>query len=355
MSARRARKGPGGALRETGNALGRRRFFCILSPTLIICGKHVGVRLCAVSVDLDEIPNYTQIHGLGTLEGPGATAVYDVAVGRLRTMARDAGLPLTLFAVASDLRRASAAQALRDAYAEGHELSNHSLDHRYELTRLTRHEIAQQIGGGADLIAAATGVRPTGFRAPGYTITDTVFDVLADLGVAYDSSVFPCPAYFAAKTAAIGLIALRGRTSRSVVDTPAVLTAPTRPYRAGSPYWNRASAKRRGAGVLELPIQVTRGARLPFIGTTVTMWGPAVARSLARMCVGEPLVNLELHGIDVLDASDGLEALRPYQRDVNVTHESKLESLHAVYTLLRNSGYAFVTMAEAAEAFARTA
>ena len=44
-----------------------------------------------------------------------------------------------------------------------------------------------------------------GFRAPGYTITDEVFDVLAELGVAYDSSVFPCPAYWAAKAAAIGL------------------------------------------------------------------------------------------------------------------------------------------------------
>ena len=41
------------------------------------------MRLCAVSVDLDEIPNYYAIHGL-TPEGRGATAVYDVAVPRFR-------------------------------------------------------------------------------------------------------------------------------------------------------------------------------------------------------------------------------------------------------------------------------
>src|SRR5439155_22329553 len=133
---------------------------------------------------------------------------------------------------------------------------------------------------------------------PGYTITDEVFDVLAELGALWDSSVFPCPAYFSAKAVALGWIGLRGRTSHSILDTPRVLTAPVRPYRIGRPYWTR------GEGMLELPIQVTRGPRLPFIGTTVTLGGPSRARLLARACVGEPLVNLELHGIDVLDAGD---------------------------------------------------
>jgi hypothetical protein len=195
-------------------------------------------------------------------------------------------------------------------------------------------------------VERATGVKPSGFRAPGYTITDEVLDVLVELGVAYDSSVFPCPAYWTAKTAAISLIALRGRTSRSIVDTPAVLMAPTRPYRVGRPYW------RRGRGLLELPVQVTRGARLPFIGTYVTLGGPWIARRLARMCVGEPLVNLELHGIDVLDAADGLQSLRPHQPDVRVPKEQKLEALRATVEELRRAGYSFVRLRDAAEAFA---
>ena len=131
---------------------------------------------------------------------------------------------------------------------------------------------------GARAIERATGMAPRGFRAPGYTITDEVFSVLAELGVAYDSSVFPCPPYWVAKAAAIGLIALRGRTSRSIVDTPAVLAAPTRPYRVGRPYW------RRGEGLVELPVQVTRGLRLPFIGTYVTLPGrgwPGTSRAAA--------------------------------------------------------------------------
>ena len=121
-----------------------------------------------------------------------------------------------------------------------------------------------------------------------------------------------------------------------------MLLAPTRPYRVGRPYW------RRGRGTLEIPVQVTRGLRLPFIGTTVTLAGPTRARWLARMCAGEPLVNLELHGIDVLDAGDGLEALRPHQRDVRVPWQDKVEALHGAVAELRERGHRFVTMAEAA-------
>ncbi len=302
------------------------------------------MRLCAVSVDLDEIPNYFAIHGLPEPEGAARSLVYDVAIDRLGELAEHLGIPLTLFAIGSDLSRPEAARKLADARARGFEIANHSLDHRYDLVRLGRDEIRRQVDEGARAVERAAGERPVGFRAPGYTITDEVFEVLAELGVGYDSSVFPCPAYYAAKTTAIGLIALRGRTSRSIVDTPAVLAAPTRPYRIGRPYWTR------GAGLLELPVQVTRGPRLPFYGTSVTLGGPRVARVLARMCLGEPLVNVELHGIDVLDASDGLEALRPHQVDVRVPTARKLDALEAAVHELRAAGYSFVTLREAARA-----
>jgi peptidoglycan/xylan/chitin deacetylase (PgdA/CDA1 family) len=306
------------------------------------------MRLAAVSVDLDEIRHYFEIYGLTAPDDSG-TLVYDAAIDRLRGLADAGRFPLTLFAIGRDLDRGASRDRLRAAAAEGHEIANHSLDHRYDLVRLGRAEIARQIAEGASVIEAACGVRPVGFRAPGYTITDEVFDVLGELGVAYDASVFPCPSYWALKAAAIGLIALRGRKSQSIVDNPSVLRAPTRPYRAGRPYW------KSGQGLLEIPIQVTRGLRLPFIGGTVTLAGPSRARWLAKMCIGEPLVNLELHGIDVLDTSDGLEALAPHQPDVKIPHPRKTEAILAVVEVLRNAGYTFVTMREAAAAFGAAA
>jgi peptidoglycan/xylan/chitin deacetylase (PgdA/CDA1 family) len=307
------------------------------------------MRLCAVSVDLDEIPNYYAIHGRKHVEVAGATAVYDIAVPRLGALARALDIPLTLFAVGQDLAREGAAAALRRAVEAGHAVGNHTQSHVYDLTRQGRGAIAREIDEATTAIEQAAGVRPRGFRAPGYTITDEVFSVLPGLGYRWDSSVFPCPAYMAVKDAAIAAYQVLGRPSRSVVDTPAVLTAPTRPYRIGTPYW------RRGAGLLELPIQVTRGLRLPYIGTTLMLAGPDRSRWLTRGVIGEPLVNLELHGIDVLDAHDGLEELAPSQRDLRVSATQKQDTLVAVVEQLRAAGYAFVTLDEAAEQFGRLA
>ncbi len=310
------------------------------SPFLLRLGL---VKLASVNVDLDEIPNYFGIHGLSA-EGAVKSAVYDVAVPRLVDFARAHGVPLTFFAVGADLDRPESAEALRQAARGGVEIGNHTLAHDYRLTTRPRDEILAQIRGGADAIERATGRRPRGFRAPGYTITDTVFDVLDELEVAYDSSVFPCPLYWLAKASALGLIRVRGRESRSIVDHPQVLRAPTRPYRVGRPY------STQGRGIVELPIQVTPGLRLPVIGTSLTLAGPTGARLLAAQCAGEPLVNLELHGIDVLDRHDGLEALVPYQVDVRVPLARKLDALGAAVALLRARGYTFVTLEEAASA-----
>jgi hypothetical protein len=152
--------------------------------------------------------------------------------------------------------------------------------------------------------------------------------------------------FYLAKATKLALIRAAGRRSHSVRDTPNVLRAPTSPYRIGSPYW------RKGNGLLEIPIQVTRGPRLPFIGTTVTVAGPRVARFLTRLVKGAPLVNLELHGIDVLDTEDGFAELREHQPDAGIPHARKIAALDAVIDELRRAGYSFVRLDEAAEHFA---
>ena len=299
-------------------------------------------RLAAISVDLDEINCYAAIHGLAA-PGGAAHAIYDRALPRLERMFGDEGAPATFFAIGSDLAREQNAAALRRLVAAGHEIANHSLSHFYDLTRRDPATMRAEVRGGIEAIERATGVRPVGFRAPGYTITDDLFDVLADLDVAYDSSVFPCPPYYAAKAVAMAAIAARGRQSRSVLDDPRVLRAPADPYRVGRPYWAR------GGGVLELPIGVTRGARLPYIGTSVALAGERGARLLTRMIAGRPLVSLELHGIDLADADeDDLAFLRPHQPDLRKTAAEKERALRAAIAELRARGYELVLLRDVA-------
>jgi peptidoglycan/xylan/chitin deacetylase (PgdA/CDA1 family) len=303
-------------------------------------------KLAALSVDLDEVGCYTAIHGMTAPDEDAAHAIYLRAVPRFEALFAGEGVRATFFAIGADLDHAPSREALARLSRAGHEIANHSMHHHYDLTRRQLHEVRREIEDGAAAIQAATGVRPRGFRAPGYTIDDDVFEVLEDLGVAWDSSVFPCPSYYAAKATAIGAIKLRGRQSHSIVDDPRVLTAPADPYRVGTPYWSR------GKGILELPIGVTRGARLPYIGTSVVLAGETGARALTMMITGRPLVNLELHGIDLADAGeDGLAFLRPHQPDLRRTAAEKERALRAAIAALRDAGYSFVTLDEAAEAF----
>lgn len=300
------------------------------------------MRLCSISVDLDEIPNYHRIHGLAAPGAATASLVYQRALPRLLEWASRKRLPLTLFCIASDLADGDNAGLLRVAARAGHEVANHSLDHHYDLTRLDRQAMTRQVSEAQRVIAAVTDQRPRGFRAPGYTVTGELLEVLSAQGLDYDSSVFPCPPYYAAKVAALLGVHLRGRRSFSILDTPRVLGAPTRPYRVGTPYY------RPGAGLLELPIQVTRGLRLPYIGTALMLAGPRGSRWLTRGVLGEPLVNLELHGVDLLDESDGLAELARAQPDLRVRLSRKLAILDGVVDDLRSAGYAFVALADAA-------
>jgi len=305
-------------------------------------------RLACISVDLDEIHHYGGIHGMdpaSTSASDGSHAVYDVAVPRFEAFSAAAGLPLTFFVVGEDAVRPANAKTLVRLTLAGHELGNHSWRHRYDLTRLSAEQMRTEVEQGAQAIEAATGVTPTGFRAPGYLLNDRLVRVLAACGVGYDSSVFPCPAYFAAKLAALSAHRLRGRASRSIVDSPTVLVAPRTPYRMGSPYF------RRGRGLLELPIQVTPGLRLPVIGTALTLAGPALAGWLLRQVAREPFVNLELHGIDLLEAGDAPPGLARYQPDLRIPLAKKRAVLTSVVELLRSRGFRFVRLDQAAAVF----
>jgi peptidoglycan/xylan/chitin deacetylase (PgdA/CDA1 family) len=275
--------------------------------------------------------------------------VYRRALPRLLELFETLAVPATLFACGRDLDDAVAANTLRAAAQAGYEIGNHSQDHLYDLSRRSREEIRTQVREGMDAIERATGQAPVGFRAPGYTINDTMFDVLEELGVTYDSSVFPCPAYYAAKTLAIAHYRARGRPTHSVIDDPRVLRAPAEPYRVSRPYY------RRGSGMLELPIGVTRDltGRLPYIGTYIVVGGQAGARVLTKAIAGRSLVNLELHGIDAADAKDdGLEALVvAEQPDMRLRAREKLRSLRTALETLRDQGYEFVRLGDVARVF----
>lgn len=310
-------------------------------------------RLAAVSVDLDEVHEYATIHGLAPLHAAAAHAVYDRALDRIDTWASARSIPITFFAVGKDLARVENAAVLRRLAGRGHAIESHSLSHRYDLTRLTRAEIEHEVHEGLAAVERAIGTRPSGFRAPGYTVNDALFDALDEAGVAFDSSVFPSPFYYAAKALVLAWMHLRRRVSASILDTPAVLLSPRAPYRPSAAWYRPATSAARARRFVELPIQVTPRLGFPVIGTSVGRAGTTGACWLARACAASPLVNLELHGMDFIDVADvaphPLAALQP---ELRAPLAARLERLGAFVDELRVRGFSFTTLAEAAARFA---
>ena len=82
---------------------------------------------------------------------------------------------------------------VREIAARGFEVACHGWGHRL-VHALTPQQFADDLARAVAAIEDAAGVRPRGFRAPGFSITARTpwaFDVLVEQGFTYDASVFP--------------------------------------------------------------------------------------------------------------------------------------------------------------------
>jgi len=84
-------------------------------------------------------------------------------------------------------------QLVRRIVDEGHELASHGTEHR-RADEQTPEQFRADVGGSKKLLEDLGGVPVRGYRAPTFSIGENnlwAFDVLADEGYAYSSSVYP--------------------------------------------------------------------------------------------------------------------------------------------------------------------
>ena len=84
---------------------------------------------------------------------------------------------------------------VREAIARGHEVASHGYGHQLVFQQ-RREEFYDDVRHARLLLEDITGAPVLGYRAPGFSTTEETpwfFDVLADAGYQYDSSVFPAP------------------------------------------------------------------------------------------------------------------------------------------------------------------
>ena len=315
--------------------------------------------MICVSVDLDTLHHYRAIHGLPARDAGDASApdrTYTLGLRRALKLFEELELQATLFVVGRDVQAPEHLALLRQAHELGHELASHSHEHRYDLRSLPAHVQLADLIQAEVAIESIAGHRPVGFRAPGYNLDQGLLALLAQRRYLYDSSIFPCPPYYAAKAAVMAALLASGRPSGSAMTQPQTLLAPMTPYRPSARQLWRHDA--RSDRPLELPIAVIPGLRLPLIGTSLHLlgfWGfdvvwPRVRRAHPRC------LQLELHSIDFMDAQD-LEpqdaALVARQPDLRVPWVMKRRLYEHVFTTMLRHGPG-VSIAAAARALQAT-
>ncbi len=115
----------------------------------------------------------------------------EIGTRRLPSLFTESGARGTFFALGWVVERFPA--LIAEILAAGHHVESHGYDHRLVFT-LTPEELRLDLRRSLDAIEEATGRRPSGFRAPSFSIDARcpwAFDVLAEEGVEYDSSVYP--------------------------------------------------------------------------------------------------------------------------------------------------------------------
>jgi peptidoglycan/xylan/chitin deacetylase (PgdA/CDA1 family) len=142
-----------------------------------------------LSLDLDNQWAYQRVHGDAGWET--FPSFLDRAVPRLLEVLADRGLAITVFVVGQDAALDMNHEALARIRGAGHDIENHSFHHLPSFAAGTDGEIEREVAMAEEAIERATGVRPRGFRGPGFSVSKTLLRVLRRRGYGYDASTFP--------------------------------------------------------------------------------------------------------------------------------------------------------------------
>jgi len=292
-----------------------------------------GRPLAALSLDLDNEWSYLKTHG-----DPGwelFPTYLNIAVPRFLSLFEKLHVKVTVFVVGRDAADARNADALQSIVEAGHEIGNHSFHHEPWLHLYTPDRVHEEIRQAEEAIQQATGVHPTGFRGPGYAISEEVLKVLGQRGYAYDASTLPSilgPAgrayYF-----------MTARLSHEQREERRVLFGsfkdglrPNRPYN-----WQVGNGT-----LLEIPVTTFPGFRIPFHVSYLlylSRFSPGVARAyfrsallLCRLTGTHP--SILVHPLDLIGKDD--VSTLGFFPGMDLEARFKLDMVHDLLLCLKN-------------------
>ncbi len=267
-----------------------------------------------LSLDLDNEWAYLKTRGdAAWLTHP---SYLHVAVPALLSLLSAHQLHLTVFVVGQDAALPGPAQAIAQLAQAGHEMANHSMFHEPWMAAHSPAQLHAELQAAEQAIEAATGVRPRGFRGPGFALSAPMLSALAERGYLYDASTFPSALGPVARWAyrlRAGPAARQDQKLQGLFGGWREALRPLMPYLwagAGAGAGAGARAPAGASGLIEMPVTTMPLLRLPmhmtyllFLAQHSAPLAMAYFRFGLGLCRWRGVApSLLLHPLDVLDA-----------------------------------------------------
>jgi hypothetical protein len=145
--------------------------------------------LAGLSLDLDNLWSYMKTHGDSRWES--FPSYFDTLIPIVLDLLDELNLKVTFFIVGQDASLEKNKESLGLIAERGHTVGNHSFGHEPWLHRYRKNQIEREIIETEKQIFRVTGLKPIGFRGPGYSWSPSVLEVLIENKYVYDASTLP--------------------------------------------------------------------------------------------------------------------------------------------------------------------
>jgi peptidoglycan/xylan/chitin deacetylase (PgdA/CDA1 family) len=261
-------------------------------------------RIASLSLDLDNEWSYLKTHGAESWTD--FPSYLDIVTPHILRVCDDLDLTITVFVVGQDAALPRNQDALAMIGDSRHEIGNHSFHHEPWLHLKPRSEIHDELTAAHEAIAAATGKEPTGFRGPGFSLSQGTLQSLQSLNYSYDCSTFPtfigpfARAYYFRQSA---LDDAERKTRTRLFGTFAEVFRPIKPYS-----WDLGDDN----VLVEVPVTTMPLLRVPihisyllFLARYSEAAADLYFRSALRMCRFTGVQpSILLHALDLLGGDD---------------------------------------------------
>jgi hypothetical protein len=260
--------------------------------------------IASLSLDLDNQWTYMKTHGDAGWES--FPSYLDAVVPRALSFLKDRDLNITFFIVGRDAALERNHEAIASIAAAGHEIGNHSFNHEPWLHLYSRAELVEEFEKTENAIENITGRRTAGFRGPGYSLSPTVLEVLAEREYVYDCTTFPT--YIAPLARAYYLFKSPEMSDEEREKRKKLFGKFSDGFQTLKPYIREVG----GRDLVEIPVTTLPILKTPihasyviYLSTFSAALAKAYWRSAIAMCLLTGVQpSLLLHPLDLLSAED---------------------------------------------------